>query len=268
VYTEPPAGWAGVVHPAARLITDRYTDELAFSGSTVAIGSYQPPTSRYDSCPCAGGVLIFTEPAGGWHGILTAPQSLTTTTTGQVGIDLAIDANTVLAGGLIIPRSQTTDTGVFAVSSPIVQTLVRPGRPTLREFQLSGLANDKPTLAFTLAPGAYAPPLASLRVTLPPGLRFNRNSNRLRHAIKLEHAVLAATRIVRGRLIIEAHLGRPTVIHIGKQALTEGQTLLSRVKRLRRRHQQRDASPSLRFALRATDAAGTGTRLSVTEHLG
>jgi hypothetical protein len=267
VYTEPVAGWSGVLHPAARLIGGTDNDEVAIAGFTVAVGSFEPPHSRYDSCPCSGGVQLFAEPTGGWHGILTAPQSLSTTTVG-VGSTLAIDGDTLISAGLIIPRALAgpqgipTDTGVFAIPTPIVESIVRPGPPTVGQFQVNGLRTGRPRLAFTLTAGSYAPPLESMRLALPSGLRFNDRTDLLRTAVKVKHGALGSARIIRHRLVLSVVVSRIATVYIRRPALVETKAFLGHLRRtLHRRRRHGQGTVNLRFSLRVTDAAGTRTPL-------
>lgn len=273
VYTEPQSGWSGVVLPAARLILGSpggYPSEISISGTTVTIGAYQPPVSRYDFCPCAGGVWLFSEPSGGWHGILAAPPSVSTRTDGEGVAALAIHADSVFAGGLTTPQDYgSADTGVFAVTQPIFQSFIRPERPGVSHFHVSGLAIGKPTVSFTLAPGTYAPPLVSLRVALPPGLRFNHNANRLRRGIALKGGPPLTIRLIRGNLIVTLdELRGPGAIQTRPPALVESKALRSKAKWIlhydRSRRHHRKKALVLRVALRAVDAAGEHTQLLVT----
>jgi subtilase family serine protease len=45
--------------------------------------------------------------------------------------------------------------------------------PKVSRASLTGLARDRPTLSLTLAASRGAPPIGTIRVTLPPGLRFS-----------------------------------------------------------------------------------------------
>ena len=204
VYNEPARGWTGTVDPSARLLLagpGGTPAAISTSGSTVAIAAYQEGTSQEDYCPCSGDVWLFAEPAGGWHGTLTAPAATSAETDGNADIALALDGDTLLAGGQAIPQDTAqTALGVFGVVPPIAESNVVPGHPRLVGARLVALARARARLHFTVVPGSNESPIASVTITLPAGLRFSRGISVLGRGLKVRGAPLTSARVTDGRL--------------------------------------------------------------------
>jgi hypothetical protein len=115
------------------------------------------------------------------------------------------------------------------------------GKPTLTDFTLSGLANDKPKLLFAVNAGVGAPKLRRVQITLPNDLKFVTIKRgielSIRHAkLKLRHGILTIT---------FAAAASDVHIEIGGHALTT----------VTPKH------PHHTLTVKATDAAGKTTRL-------
>jgi hypothetical protein len=266
VYTQPAGGWTGIVHAAARLtfpLPDAFADGLAIHGSTIAIAAYEVPQSRYDYCPCSGGVWLFTEPAGGWNGTITASPSLGTETDYTGSVPLALSGDTVLAGGQRLSQDVAdTGLGVFRLGPPIVENTVSAGPPRIRRARLTGLANRRPSLGLDVLAGGGAPPIASLTVTLPRGLAFTRSTQRLVRGLVVGGRPTSGARVLHGQLVVtlEPPLQDVTAA-IRTPAVVESAALARAVHKRRRR---RGRALTLRTTLLVTDAAGQATRRVIT----
>ena len=268
VYSALAAGWSGTVLPAAELLLPSpggYPNETAVTGTTVAIGAHQPAPG----CPCIGGVWLFSQPSGGWHGILTAPPSASTQTDAEGAVALAITAENVFAGGqLTSPHYGAADTGVFAVTQPVLETFLTQGKPAVSRVGLAGLGLGKPKLTFTLTAGSYAPPIESFRLSLPRGLSFSHSLVHLRHGVSVMN-VQPTTQLVHGALVVTLPYALASVaIQVQTPALVENTALRKKVRQIlrydRSRRHHRKKELLLRFSLRVDDAAGEQTQLLLT----
>jgi len=138
------------------------------------------------------------------------------------------------------------------------RTITVPAPPTASRASITGIAADKPKLAFTLAAGALAPPLSTIAVTPPRGLRFSSAGRDLTRHITVigsdgKHERYAAA-VRHGELTITLASPQP-----GTQ-VTIASPELSAVKRLveelapRKHHKPRKRGIKLSFRLGLTDA--------------
>jgi hypothetical protein len=246
VYLEPASGWAGTVRPQARLLSGSPGElpaDLAVAGGTVAVFSFQIP-DRNDECPCPGDVSLFSKPSGGWRGLLRAAPSILVGSDENGNAALAISGNVLFAGRLSIPVGPT---GVFNLGSPVAESFVTVGRPTVGKVWLTGLRVHKPRIMFTLAPGRYAPPIASMVVQLPRGLSFRRNHR------GISTPAPSAIRIRRRTLTIyfmPGFFASAAPIYLSSPTLVASSSL---------RHVHH-----VKLSLTVTDAAGLRTRFALT----
>jgi hypothetical protein len=253
VFLEPQGGWVGTIRSPAALLGG--SDSVALSGSTVALSGVAYPTSRYDSCPCSATVQLFTQPSGGWSGLLGAPVTEAVQSGDGAPIALALSGDTLFAGGQIFsPYTSETALGVFAITGPIPEYPVTPGRPAAR-LDVTGLAKGRPRLHLHLSAGSDAPPIRSFTLSLPRGLRLGRH---FRRGISGSLGPFTARRRS-GRLAVRlTYPADVLTIVLRPAALVETAGLRRRVQQaLGHHHRFR-----LRVIVRATDAAGRMTRIS------
>ena len=112
VFTRPRSGWSGTRHQDARLRASHrigaFADSVAISGRTIVAGPGSPESSGL-----IGDALVFTRPAGGWHGThketarLRTPARATSTTCGvggeygavqDYGTSIAVSGDMVVVG--------------------------------------------------------------------------------------------------------------------------------------------------------------------------
>jgi FG-GAP repeat len=180
VYTEPARGWSSTVHPTALLtVNGDVPVNVAISGRTITVAG--PHDEGHGGCPCDGGLGLFTEPVHGWSGELTTAPSASTATEGGGSIALAIDGQTLFAGGQTIHGGSTTALNVFGVTKPILESPPHP--PSTTGATLTGLATGKPRLKFKLSAGTNAAPSRSITITFPSGLGLSHSRKQLARGI-------------------------------------------------------------------------------------
>src|SRR5206468_1315664 len=156
VFTEPPAGWSGTIHESARLKLpmNSFLQRLSADGNSVVVNGatsgatvVAAHTAYVFTAPSGGwagtipGSATPTPPPGGWHGIWRAQTSAAAKTDSNDQIALALDGNTILAGGQPLPQDPAaTDLGVFSLPAPILETQTIPGKPKTSRVRLTGLA--------------------------------------------------------------------------------------------------------------------------------
>lgn len=98
VFVEPSGGWTNATQTAELTASDAMQDDylgaaVSASGNTVAVGA----PSDY-----SGAVYIYVQPSGGWTDMTQTAELTVAGATSQVllGTSVAIDANTVLSGGV------------------------------------------------------------------------------------------------------------------------------------------------------------------------
>jgi hypothetical protein len=99
VFVKPRAGWKGEVHQRARLqLAPEGTNftAVATSDRTVAISSDSLGSEH--GCPCGGVVQTFTEPRGGWSG-LVRPATTTARDSDTGTLPIGLDGSTLFIAG-------------------------------------------------------------------------------------------------------------------------------------------------------------------------
>jgi hypothetical protein len=271
VYTEPGRGWSGAVHPAARLLTGDFPIEVATSGQTIAVWRWRASGRAHSFCPlCPSEIRLFTKPAGGWSGALTARPSTLTSTADVVA--LALDGQTLFAGGPAFARTGDIPLNIFNVTQPIVESRVYPGPPRADSATLSGLAQGKPRLRFKLYAGTNGPPIQSFTLSLPAGLGFSHKRNQLADGV----TGLAVTgagdyklTIKHNRLTVKlsypvSHLP----VTISKPALRESKQLIHKAAEIARynhaKRHRRKKLLRLTVALSVVEVGQQASKLTIT----
>jgi len=105
VFVEPPGGWSGlVVEESAKLLAsdgaafDLFGGAVAISGGTIVVGA---DSDDNDNGSDSGAVYVFTEPPGGWAGVLEEDAKLLPTDGAEednFGLSVAVSGGTVVAG--------------------------------------------------------------------------------------------------------------------------------------------------------------------------
>ena len=106
VFMEPAGGWSGTLPESAKLFASRGVDgdgfgsQVAISGQTIAVSARNADLAP--GRPGGGRVYVFTEPAGGWSGVLHERATLSTSSSG-VGLagPVAVVGNNVVATGYV-----------------------------------------------------------------------------------------------------------------------------------------------------------------------
>lgn len=102
VFTEPPTGWAGNLHEAARLEASKSTlflgASVAIDGDTIAVSANNYNSWEYS--PASFG-MVYQKPTSGWNGVLTESAVLVAKLPDQYlnSTSIDIDSNTVVLGG-------------------------------------------------------------------------------------------------------------------------------------------------------------------------
>lgn len=117
VFTEPAGGWSGTLSPAA-ILKPGNGNAVTNSGPSVAIGNGVIAAGDQDGDK----VLVYTEPAGGWAGVLSPAGALTTG--GPSGTD-KLSWSVLFAGSMVIAGESALTTqggrepgGVYAFDEP------------------------------------------------------------------------------------------------------------------------------------------------------
>jgi FG-GAP repeat len=238
VYRRPGSTWAGSVRWSARLSyfweDNLDPPSLAVSGSTVSVGEadeYGGFGGEHE-CPCNSYLSVFQQPHRGWRGTLV-PDSYTT---------LPTLARITLA---------EQDKNLFVTVGNQVDLLsARPTRPRMPTGSLTGLANDKPRLRFTVS--TLGPKLVSATVALPPGLVFAKRHRQLVAAVTTRGTKVQTVTRAGDRLVVAFR--RPTrkaSVSIRPSALIESRRLLKR------------SNHSLRVAITVADLNRSQFKLSL-----
>jgi hypothetical protein len=219
------------------------------------------PADAAGSPILAGGrVWVTSYSAGKLYGLdpLTGAVQVTESTPGMEHFTSpsASDGQLVLATGQTVEAWRIAAT---APSAPPPPVLVRPrgGAPKVSGASLSGMAKDKPRLAFTVHQGSHAPELKAISVSLPAGLSFRRSG--LARGVTVtgpgrKRARFTAT-VTRGSLTIALRGPESAVtVIVHGRAITEASKLARQAARKRRR---------LRIVLTVLDAGGTSTPLTM-----
>ncbi len=253
VFTEPAHGWHGLVGPSTRLLADMNdVSAMALSGDEIALTGDQFNPLAKNFCPCPGHVSLFEKPANGWPPLIRAPAVLTATEFNGVAA-LGLEHNFLFAGGQGVPGSSDLALDVFDITGPVSEQAFRPGKPALAAGRLSGL-RGKPHIHFGLRAGSYAPPIRSLRITLPSGLMFTRKPGGGVRVGPSAHTF----KLVHGALLVSFH--EPVgglVVTIGTRALSESGALKAKLAVPHRKLK-------LRLSVDVVDAAGGHSHLVLT----
>ncbi len=227
VFDPPPRGSTGSSPPRATLtlpvpISFMLGPWVAGSEQTFAAAIDQPRAGQ--ECPCRASIFAFGKPPAG----STGGDSIVASASAGSVYQLAVSGRTLFAG-------DEAGLHVFQLEGP----------PLLRHLSVSGLAQAKPSLSFTVAAGLDAPAIKSITVSLPPGLR------------------------IAGQRLITLTLKRPRASLNGRLSgsrFTERAALarkIGQVLRFNRRHQQNRVM-KLPLTITVVDATGHRTRLPVT----
>ncbi len=179
------------------------------------------------------------------------PAGLTISATGLItGTPTSAESTTVTV--------TATDAFTNAGSTQFTWTVVEPGLPTIPGFSFGGVGRDKPNLSFRIRAGTDAPPLRSVAITLPRGLRFARRGRRLERGV--------AVRARRARYTLRRHGATLTItfgsgvtaatITLTRPALTASAAEVTKAHRNKLR--------KVRLYIKATDTARASVTYRVT----
>lgn len=242
-FKQPPHGWSGTVHPTATL---KYPSSdlnsgpfMAASGRGLTIANtntYAGLGPMEHGCPCRSWVRTFTEPTYGWSGTISPQSSHTLVTNDLAGVDM---------------KART----VFVTEGTSIAVLTYEGLPTASHYSMDGFASGHPRIGFRLVAGSDAPPMRSLRIGLPKGLRFIKSTNRLGEALAIPRAGGYTLRRNRGSLIVDLKRGsRALTVSVKSPGIIETTALRNDVSlSARRRH--------IRIHIVVTDTANHTTNL-------
>jgi hypothetical protein len=252
VFTQPTGGWSGLVHQRAEI--DYYFQDgdlgpsLAFSGGTVAAVKDLPSGHE---CPCGGVVYASREPSQGWSGATAiGPSASNLLTVDGLG-EIATDGHSIAVGGY-------GGVYVFEILIP----------PHISQTAIAGLATDRPRLNFSLIEAADQPLLKSFTVSLPGGLSFSKNHERLTRGVSI--AGLRGYRLGfdHGHLTVALRdPARRLKVTITAPALAESTQLISNVdavinhNRGNKRHAKKKLT--LKLTVGATDTDRDTTPLAI-----
>jgi hypothetical protein len=262
VFNKPAGGWSGTISPSATLTVSTGgsnappTELVAGSGDVVTALAV---TNHDTGCPfytCDASLYGFTRPFSGWQGTIAGP-SATVTAPGAAdaptpNYPLAIDGDTIASGGGI--PSKALD----------VFTLV-PGRPSVRNTSLSGLATAKPKLRFTLDGGQSAAPIRSLKLNFPQGLALARHRGRHTPGVR----VSVPTRVARSRpgtlTVTLRHSAESVSVTIAPPTLIDRASLIAKARSIRAYNRTHRRKRTLTISIRVlvTDATGRNTPLTL-----
>jgi hypothetical protein len=182
----------------------------------------------------------------------TPSGTATATLTAQNGDRSAVVPSAFTVAGCVPP---STFTGGGS-GSPATS---HARRPAIERASLSGLAQGRPALSFTLTAGSGQPKLTSFTVLAPAGLRFVEHRVRGQDTLSGVAVTAAPVRSLslrHGRLIVVLRRPAATVgVRINRVALSESLTLKRRVRRGR--------LTSLKLTVILRTAAGTTRSVSL-----
>jgi hypothetical protein len=261
VFNEPASGWSGTIQPAARLnvsatgASDQFDEVVAGSGDEIA--ALVVPQS--DICgiaySCDDSLYEFSRPLRGWSGTI---NGLTTTAhapdpTDGPGIAgpsdaIAIDGPTIAAAGL----------------GAVDLFTIPPGRPSIHNVSLAGLAIGRPRLRFALDAGHNAAPIQSFKLILPNSLRFTSyhgRTPRIRTSVPGQLVTLPPRMLTMTLRRSAKSLSVTSTPH----AITEQHSLITQIRRVRRYNHTHRRKRTLTISVRClvTDAAGHRTGLTL-----
>jgi hypothetical protein len=249
LFAEPTGGWSGDVRASATLFPARSLPGPGsedFSGGLAAMTSSRLGAEH--NCPCRGDLSLFSEPATGWHGTISAPPALATEISSGA-LSVALDGSTLfITGGGNVDVDQIT--GSYGS---------KPGAPNLGKPSLTGLTDRRPQLTFSLAAGINAPPVLLIRLRLPKGLSFSAAPQRLSRGVYVRGITNNRVAVQHQALTISlgAFLAKKTSIGVRAVAFNESPGLRRAAVRAERRHREL----SERLTIESTDSLGeTSTR--------
>jgi hypothetical protein len=248
VFHEPASGWRGIVRPVADIYPAAGVTAEAFSGEVLATSTERFSLPKYQ-CPCHSEVSLLTEPPGGWWGTMAGPATI------EVPTDTGLAAGVALQGRYLFTSGGST-VGVYDVSGRVGR---RPGPPRVAFPFVSGLASGKPQFSFTMTPKLGDPPLASFTLTLPRGLAFTHDRQRLRQAVSIAGAGGYTLASRQGALLVRLTSYGPTLaLTVRTRALWESKAMAGRAQRLIR-HAHTRPLVVLRARLHTSDRTGADT---------
>jgi subtilase family serine protease len=127
--------------------------------------------------------------------------------------------------------------------------------PRFSAVRITGVAELRPRLSFTVEEGRFSPALRSITVTLPAGLRFGASGRGVRLREPRRRARFSARRVRRSLTVRFETLQKRVVMTVGAPTLSATGTLARRARR---------GDPgTVAIGLTATDGRRTTSRLSV-----
>ena len=261
VFDEPASGWSGTILPAARLKVAATCNDAVdglLAGSREEIAALEIPQND-ESCQifmtCTATLNAFSQSPAGWKGTIAGTSQPVPIATPAGESPPALDGRTILTGGQ----------GELDLFTPMPEP-AQPRAPSARNASLTSVVSGKPRLRFTLDHGHDAPSIRSIRLSLPPGLRFAQRRISLTRGV---HATVAnrAVSFTRGALTITLRrpAARAVAFSITSPALIAQQTLVARLRRIANynRHHRRKRGLTLNVDCRVTDARGHTTRVNL-----
>jgi hypothetical protein len=109
VFDEPVNGWTGTVLPSAVLVPPNGAS-ITGSGSSVMIGEHEIVAGSSG----ASSAFVFSEPRGGWSGVISPAAALTAPGVSSLGWSVAFVGATVVAG----PSEGSAGDGAYAFAEP------------------------------------------------------------------------------------------------------------------------------------------------------
>jgi hypothetical protein len=182
------------------------------------------------------------------------PAGLTMSSSGLItGTPTTVGTDTVTV--------RATDQFTNAGSIQFPWKVVKPKAPTAK-LTLTASGNGKAKLGLRLTAGAYAPSLASVKVSLPKSLSFAREAKSLKRGIAVKaRGASVAHRITDGSSVtLTLKTPEPAVtISIAKPAITESKGLRQTLTQNRtKKHRPK----KVKVTIVITDARGVGTHLT------
>jgi hypothetical protein len=164
--------------------------------------------------------------AGSGHGVVNSSPNIggcdvTCTLSAQAGTTYTLtpiaNSGSVFTGWSGACQGTGTCTLTPTANTAVTATFTKEGKPTLTGVKLTGVAEHKPKLRFTVTQGSPAPALKRLEITLAGGFTLGK----LHHAIRVNDH-LARARVAHGVLIIKLPLATPQLkITLISPAITE-----------------------------------------------
>jgi hypothetical protein len=260
VFEGPPGGWTNSASPQAELFPasgppGETLGPEAFSETTATMTA--TALGAVHECPCSGSIWLFTEPLNGWSGVISSPPALSGGGNNDVGIlPTAVDGSTLFVGG-------NPSIGIYAISGSFGGP---PHPPHAQNVSVNGLAHGKPTLRARIVAPNEAPPIETISIQLPRGLRLRTNRRRPLSGVDVSPATIAARRNARRLTVSFAQTATTIRLTLTPRALVESKPLEQRSKRsrsLRQRASRMTHSPKLRVRLVIEQLLNLRTQLTL-----